>query len=101
MGTQVMVRTARAKLRARRGSLVDAEALAREAVALAGETEFVDLRGESLLALGEVLRVAGRGEEAAEALQEALALWEAKGNVVLSARIRALLRELQVSSPAR
>jgi hypothetical protein len=29
----------------------------REAVALAAETEFVDLRGDSLLALAEVLRL--------------------------------------------
>ena len=51
--TQVRVRAGRAKLLARRdGNLDEAEALAREAVALAAETEYVDLRGDSLLALG-------------------------------------------------
>ena len=88
------VRAGRAKLLARRGDLDEAEALAREAVALAAETEFVDLRGDSLLALAEVLRLAGRTDEAAEAMRQALALWEAKGNVIYAERTRALLAEL-------
>ena len=69
VATQVNVRAGRAKLAARRGDLDEAEALAREGVALAAETEFVDLRGDSLLALAEVLRLADREAEAAEALQ--------------------------------
>ena len=79
---------------ARRGELDEAEAVAREAVALAAEAEFVDLRGDSLLALAEVLRLAGRKGEAAEAMRQALALWEAKGNVVYAGATRALLAEL-------
>ena len=54
--TQVRLRAGRAKLLARRGNDEEAEAVARDAVALAAETEFIDLRGDSLLALGEVLR---------------------------------------------
>jgi tetratricopeptide (TPR) repeat protein len=96
--TQVLARTIQAKLLARNGLLGEAETLAREAVALARETEYVDLRGDSLLALGEVARLAGRLDEAAEAMQQALHLWEAKGNVVFAARTRALLGELQVAS---
>jgi class 3 adenylate cyclase/tetratricopeptide (TPR) repeat protein len=101
VSTQVLTRSVRARILARRGLPEEAEGLAREAVALAAETEYVDLRGESLLALGEVLRLAGRLEEAVEAMQEALDLWEAKGNVVFAARTRALLGELQVSSPSQ
>ena len=92
--TQVLVRAGRAKLSARRGSLDEAEALAREGAVLAAEAEFVDLRGESLLALAEVLRAAGRPDEAADAVKEALALWEAKGNVTYEGKARTLLAEL-------
>jgi hypothetical protein len=48
-----------------------------------------------------VLRLAGRLDEAAEAMQEALHLWEAKGNVVFASRTRGLLGELQASSPSQ
>lgn len=51
-----------------------------------------------MLALAEVLRLAERESEAAEAMQEALALWEAKGNVVYAERTRALLAELAHAS---
>jgi tetratricopeptide (TPR) repeat protein len=95
--TQVLGRAIQAKLLARHAQLNEAEVVAREAVALAAETEYVDLRGDSLLALGEVLRLAGRLDEAAEAMQEALDLWEAKGNMRFAATARALLEELRVS----
>jgi ATP/maltotriose-dependent transcriptional regulator MalT len=84
--THVFVRAGRAKLGALRGSMESAESLAREALALARETEVVDLQGESLLALGQVLRVRGREAEAGEAIREAQAVWEAKGNVVFAGR---------------
>jgi tetratricopeptide (TPR) repeat protein len=95
--TQVYVRVGRAKLSARRGQLAEAEAVAREGIALAAAAEFVDLRGDSLLALAEVLRPAGRNGEAAAALGQALELWEAKGNVVHAGRTRELLAELDAS----
>jgi class 3 adenylate cyclase/tetratricopeptide (TPR) repeat protein len=94
VATQVYVRTGRAKLAARRGDLVEAEALALEGVALAAETEFVDLLGDSLLALAEVQRQSGRTEAAAETVREALALWETKGNVVYAEGARTLLAGL-------
>jgi class 3 adenylate cyclase/tetratricopeptide (TPR) repeat protein len=84
----------RAKLLARRGSTVEAEALAREAVTLAFESEFVDGRANSLLALAEVLQLTGREDEAADAIREAISIWDAKGNVLYAGRARALLAEL-------
>ena len=48
----------------------------------------------SVLALAEVLRLAGREAGAAVAMQDALGLWEAKGNVVYAERTRGLLTEL-------
>jgi class 3 adenylate cyclase/tetratricopeptide (TPR) repeat protein len=89
--TQAMLRAGRAKLCARRGQPAEAEAAAREGVALAETTEFVDLRGDALLALAEVLRLAGRQDGAADATRQALAIWEAKGDVVQAERARALL----------
>jgi tetratricopeptide (TPR) repeat protein len=99
--TQVRVRSGRAMLLARRGRGVEAEALAREAVTLAAETEFVDLRGDSLLALGEVLLLVGRTDQAVEAVHRARTLWEAKGNVAYAARASALLSSLQSTAGAR
>ena len=85
------MRAGRAKLLARRRHVERADELARDAVALAAQTEYIDLRGDSLLALGEVLQLAGRRSEAAEAMRSALALWEAKGNVAYARRTGSLL----------
>ena len=68
--------------------------MARDAVALAAQTEYIDLRGDSLLALGEVLQLGGRRSDGGEAMRAALALWEAKGNVAHAARTRSLLAGL-------
>ena len=95
--TQVRLRAGRAKLFARRGDLNGAEAVAREAVALAEQTEYIDLRGDALLALGEVLQLGGSRSEGAEAMRAALTLWEAKGNVAHAARTRTLLAELSTA----
>ena len=90
---QVGWRRARAKLLARTGELDEAERLAREATALAAGTDFLDLRGQAAADLGEVLRLAGRPQESAAALAEALELFEEKGNFVAAERVRALLAE--------
>ena len=50
---QAAWRSVRAKLLARRGNVAEAEELAREAMALAGATDYVDLHAEALAALGE------------------------------------------------
>ena len=91
----VQWRAVRAKLLARRGDLPEAEALARGAVVLASETDFLVLHADALMDLAEVLRVAGReGEgEAAPVIRQALELYEQKGNVVGAERARSLLGE--------
>ena len=76
----------------RRGRLEEAEALAREGVALAADSEFVGLHADVLLDLAEVLRLAGRSEEAREATAvEAVRLYERKGNVAGMARAENLV----------
>ena len=87
----VQWRAVQAKLLARRGDVEQAEALAREAVALAGETDFLVLHADALMDLAEVLRLAGREDESTPVVEQALALYEQKGNVVGAERARALL----------
>ena len=85
---QAAWRSVRAKLLARRGNVAEAEDLDREAVALAGATDYVDLHAEALAALGEVLLVAERRDDAVRALEQAVSLFEAKGNTVAATAIR-------------
>jgi class 3 adenylate cyclase/tetratricopeptide (TPR) repeat protein len=100
--TQVMVTRGRARVLALRGERREAERLAREAVALACATEYVELRGLTLEALGDVLAATGKLEEAREAGAEAVRVFEAKGFTVLADRARARLAELQaVGSPSQ
>ena len=47
------------------------------------------------MGLVEVLRLAGRTDEARDVLVEALARYEQKGNEVMTGRARALLDELR------
>jgi hypothetical protein len=91
VATQLLVRGVRAKLAARRGSMDEAESLARSSVDLAAPTEAPNFRGHALMDLAEVLRLAGRTEEASAALHEAAAQFDAKGNVVSAERARGLL----------
>jgi DNA-binding SARP family transcriptional activator/class 3 adenylate cyclase len=93
-GAQFSWRALRAKAVARQGEPAEAERLAKEAVALAGHTDALSQRGNVLLALGEVLRVCDRAAEAAAAIEDAIRLFEAKGNVAASAQARSLLGEL-------
>jgi len=95
MSVQVKWQGVRAKLAARRGELERAEALAREAVSLAEQTDYLVFRAVAFLDLAEVLRLAGRLNEAEGALREALRLHEQKGNVVAAAKARASLAEFE------
>ena len=93
--TQVVVTRARAKLLARMGEDSQAQLLAREAVARANATEYVELRAEALEALADVLAATGRAEESASALVEAVQVFEAKGLRLFGDRASARLAMLQ------
>jgi class 3 adenylate cyclase/tetratricopeptide (TPR) repeat protein len=80
----------RARLLARRGDLVEAERLAREGVALAATTDYLDLNASAQLALAEVLRASGAPGEI-EALRAALDYYEQKESLPLIERTLALL----------
>jgi DNA-binding SARP family transcriptional activator/tetratricopeptide (TPR) repeat protein len=87
----VQWRAVRAKLLARGGEPAAAEPLAREAVALADETDFTVLRADASMDLAEVLRTAGRENESRPFVAQALELYERKGNVVAAGRARRIL----------
>jgi class 3 adenylate cyclase/tetratricopeptide (TPR) repeat protein len=91
----------RAKLLARRGELERAEELARAATTVASQADNSNSYGNTLMDLAEVLRLAGRADEAVSPLQDALRVYEEKGNVVAAAKARAALDELSApTSPA-
>jgi predicted ATPase/class 3 adenylate cyclase len=98
--SQVMWRTARAKIRARRGDFEGAESLAREAVLLGEPTDLVITRADALSDLAEVLALAGRREEALAAVDEAARLYERKGNATALGRARSAAEELAAASPS-
>jgi tetratricopeptide (TPR) repeat protein len=94
VASQMLWRSVRAKIAARRGDFAVAQALAQEAAALADSTDAFAMHGDVRMDLAEVLRLAGRPEEAAAALKRAIELYEAKGISVLAEKARALLSEL-------
>ena len=92
--SQILWRSNRAKLLARRGELEAGEQLAREAVEYAEASDFLVSHAEALLDLSEVLRLAGETQAAAKAVERALRLHEQKGNLVGAERARSLLEGL-------
>jgi class 3 adenylate cyclase/tetratricopeptide (TPR) repeat protein len=93
IGAQTQWRRTRAKLEASRGRHERAIELAREAVDIAARTDALNMRADTLMRLSEVLRFAGRSEEAESAAREALELYERKGNIMSGQRAAALLAE--------
>jgi tetratricopeptide (TPR) repeat protein len=93
IGAQTLWRRTRAKLEASRGRHERAIELAREAVDIAARTDALNMRADTLMRLSEVLRFAGRSEEAESAAREALELYEQKGNIASGQQAAALLAE--------
>jgi tetratricopeptide (TPR) repeat protein len=85
---QIMWRSVLSRVHASRGEHAEAEALAREAVRLAFETDFFQSRADSLSDLAEVLASAGRPDEARAEAERAIEILDAKGNVVTAAALR-------------
>jgi thioredoxin-like negative regulator of GroEL len=96
--TLVGVARARALVAAAREPDEEAIALAREAVRLADATDYLEESADLYLHLGETLIAAGRGEEAADALRESIALAERKGSTALADQARDLLESLSATA---
>ena len=86
--TQVLVRSARGRVLAARGRPQEAEPHVREAVALAEETDDLNMRADVLMDLAEVVGLGGDRAEMTRVLDRAIALYEAKGNIVMAAEAR-------------
>src|SRR5207249_2524993 len=96
--TQMLWRQVRGKVLARRGEHAKAELLAREAVAISQDTDMLDAQADTYADLAEVLLLTGKPDEAATALEQALARYERKGNLVSTQRAQARLAELQAAA---
>jgi predicted ATPase/DNA-binding SARP family transcriptional activator len=89
--SQIMWRSTRAKILARRGLLAEAEQLAGEAIAHASKSDFLPAHAQALMDLSEILGLAGDLEASAAALEEAVRFYELKGNLLAAARARSRL----------
>jgi len=90
----------RARVLARRGQTEEAVKLAREAVASMARSDDITKHAETLVDLAEVLRAHGDLVGAGDALTEAVALHEEKGNVLPAYQCRQLLATLVGESAA-
>jgi len=91
---QFFWRSLRAKALARSRAFREAHALARKAVEIGAATDALSQHAQVLLAFAEVLSLEGHGQEAAEAIEDAIGLLERKGNIAASRRARSSLGEL-------
>jgi class 3 adenylate cyclase/tetratricopeptide (TPR) repeat protein len=92
---QIRWRAIRAKVIARKGEFERADKLAREAVAFAAESDFLNDHADTLVDHAEVLRLWGRPDEASVTLASAVAVYERKGNVASAVKAHALLDDLR------
>jgi predicted ATPase len=97
--SQVLWRSSRARLLARQGEQTAAEQLAAEALAIAEQTDSPTMRGDALRDLADVLSLAQKQVEAAARLEEAVQLYETKGNVVSARQARDMLSRLDLGTP--
>jgi tetratricopeptide (TPR) repeat protein len=85
-------RSARFRLLARSGDHLQAIEMAETAAALLEPTDMLNDRAHVLLGLGKILRLAGRPAEASAAVERAIGLYEAKGNIAGAGRARLATR---------
>jgi tetratricopeptide (TPR) repeat protein len=93
LDAQTVWRSVRAKIHARQGAVEIAVETANEAARLIGPSDGLNRRARVTFDLAEVLFVAGRRREAADAAAEARDLYLQKGNLVAAGRVQELLRE--------
>ena len=93
-------RKAQALVHAGREEHTEALELARQAVEIIDRTDGLDFQGETYCDLAQVLVAAGRTDEAAEALAQALDRYERKKNLAMVAQVRPRLEALRGAAPA-
>ncbi len=92
--SQTLWRSVNAKILAMRRDYEGAEKLGREAIAMSKSSDFLILKGDVWMDLGEVLRIAGQTEAAVGAVREALGFYEQKSASVLADKARRTLQLL-------
>ena len=97
IASQVIWRSVLGKVLARRGNFDRGRELVMEARALLSRSDELDTQGNILVDLAEVHELADQPDEAVRALEDAIQLFEAKGNVVSASRARERLTELRVA----
>ena len=90
-------RSARAQLLVARGETMEATRLASEVVEILGVTDQINAHANALVDLADILRADGDEYGSAAALEQALELYEEKGNVLGADRVRAALSSGRVS----
>jgi hypothetical protein len=93
VGTQVVWRTALARVLVRRGEAGAAQGLVREALDLSDGIDFPEVRLAALSAAAEVAEADGRAVDSRRLLEEARDLMAAKGNLVVLDRLEAALAQ--------
>lgn len=97
LASQIFWRIARAKVLVRRNLLKEAEKLARDAVLLSEDSDFLDTRIEAVVTLAEVLEATGRSAEVEPRLQEARTWARRKESPVFERRVDDWLGRLRGS----
>ncbi len=97
---QALWRQVQARVLAYRGECESAEALAREAIAIVEQTDGLNMAGDAYCDLADVLTAAGRTDEAAGALEQALECYERKKNLAMVAQVRPKLEKLRQGAAA-
>jgi class 3 adenylate cyclase/tetratricopeptide (TPR) repeat protein len=96
--TEIPRRRAAAIVHSSRSHHPEAEHLAREAMALAMQSDSPFIEGGAIADLAAVLEAAGRREEALIAWREALKRYERKGIIPLACRVRERVSTLQTTA---
>jgi tetratricopeptide (TPR) repeat protein len=97
--SQFLWRCVRAKLFARADRFEEAEMLALDSVSIIGRSDDTDSQAQALMDLAEVLTLAAKPHEALPAVEQALLLFDQKGNVVAAAEAKAALERILSGGP--
>jgi tetratricopeptide (TPR) repeat protein len=99
LSSQIGWRSVRGMILGRRGDHSNALELARRAAELTRQTDYLNDRAATLLALAEVLTLAGNPTQALPITNEALGIYEQKGNLVMAQHTREQLDNLEQAAP--
>ena len=91
IASQAGGRQIQARVLSARGQHAEAEALAREAVAIMERTDYLEFHGHAVVHLAHVLQAAGKADEAVAAARQAVDLYDRKGATFLVERTRKLI----------